>query len=151
MRSIILLIFIIAELASVNAQQVNKDKVPTPAQTELKRMFGNVENVKWVMKNKHDFQANFKVNNFKRAMLFDENGNWLETASEVKSTQLPEEVNQAYVSRFKDYQIKEVMKVEKSEGVFYDFVMLNNKETWTTIIAYYGEIMEIKLKSKKNR
>ena len=149
MRSIILLIFIIAELASVNAQQVNKDKVPTPAQTELKRMFGNVENVKWVMKNKHDFQANFKVNNFKRAMLFDENGNWLETASEVKSTQLPEEVNQAYVSRFKDYQIKEVMKVEKSEGVFYDFVMLNNKETWTTIIAYYGEIMEIKLKSKK--
>lgn len=84
------------------------------------------------------YEANFKLSNVEESATFDSNGNWMETETEIKVSELPQSIQQTLSKQFAGYKIHEASKVEdvphgncfeveiKKDKVKYD-VKLNDK------------------------
>lgn len=147
-KKLLYLVFAVFISTSAIAQNIEKDKIPATVLNAFKSKFPAADNVKWEMENARDYEATFKTNGNEQSAVFDANGAWLETETEIKENELPANVKASFAKEFNSYKIKETEKVEKNDGTTcYEIKLTNGKETIEVLFADNGEVKEKKSES----
>lgn len=89
--------------------------VPFPVKNTFKQKFPDVKKVKWDIE-KNNFEASFEVNKVDNSILFDSDGNIIETEVEIQINQLPKGVATYVNSNYKGQKIKEAAKIIDAKG-----------------------------------
>jgi hypothetical protein len=89
--------------------------IPTPVKNAFQQKFPNVQKVKWD-KEKNNYEASFQINKVDNSLLFDANGNLLETEVEIQINQLPKGIANYINSNYKGQKIKEGAKIVDAKG-----------------------------------
>jgi uncharacterized membrane protein YkoI len=99
---------------SAYAQRVNEAKVPAVVKDAFKKNFAGMT-AKWELE-KGNYEANFKQNNQTLSALFDPQGKWLETETDIKISDLPAKVKSYVAQNYNGAKIKEAARIKKADG-----------------------------------
>lgn len=116
MKNTLPLFMMIALITSACAQKADKSAIPAEVKAAFAKLHPDVSKVKW---EKEDtvFEANFNLGKSEQSMVFDAQGNAMETEAEIAITELPAKV-QAYIAeKFQGAKIKEAAKITDAKGL----------------------------------
>jgi len=92
---------------------------------------------------KEDYEINFTNKGVEMSANFDATGNWLETETGIKPTDIPNEVKASVIKNFEGYRISEVAKVEKPDnGIIYEMDLKKDKEGYEVQFSTKGDIVK---------
>jgi hypothetical protein len=137
---------------SAYAQKISADKIPSSVMKAFKSKFPNAVDARWEMENKKDYEVNFKANDAKHSAVFDSNGKWTVSESEIKVSELPTAAKESIAKQFPGFKIEEAEKYQDTEhGSCYEVEIEKGKETFEVLIRASGEVLSKKAEtSKKN-
>lgn len=95
-------------------KNVNKGKIPAAVLAAFHKDYPNVKDVDWDQED-GNYEAGFEVNKNELSVLYNAQGQKLETETEIKVSQLPAAVLKA-VQTQKLGTVKEASKIEKANG-----------------------------------
>ena len=94
---------------------------PEAIQKAFKAKFPDAANVKWGKENKTEWEAEFTVNGTKTSANFSIDGTWVETETQIKTSELPKAVAAAINKQYPDWITTEADKIENvKKGTFYE-------------------------------
>ena len=96
------------------AQKLQDDKVPQAVKSAQEKKFPGIK-VKW-SKEEKDFEAEFTKDGKKMSAVFDANGTWTETETNIKVSDLPKAVMDYMTKTAKAKTVKEAAIVSKPDG-----------------------------------
>lgn len=133
-------------------QKITPDKVPAAVKQAFAKKFPGVTNVSYEMEKK-DFEINFKDKGVEMSANFDAKGNWLETETGIKASDLPEAVSASVSKNFAGFKTTEIAKVEKRDsGLIYEMDLNNGKEGYEVQFSPNGVILKkTPLKKEKSK
>ena len=114
MRVLTILAFTTLSFFSAGAQKIEGSKVPTPVKFSFAKKYTDIT-PKWE-KEKDNYEANFKQNGQTMSVIIDPNGNFIETETDIKPTELPSPVLVYLKEHYKDKAIKEAAMITKADG-----------------------------------
>jgi hypothetical protein len=97
------------------AQKLKEKDVPTPVKTAFQKNFPQAKVEKWE-KEGVNFEAEFELNKTEQSVVFDEQGNLLETEIEIELNQLPKGVLEYVIANYKGQNVKEAAKITDAKG-----------------------------------
>ena len=149
MKNLMIVIIAVTLATTAHAQKISADKVPAAVNAAFKAKFANAEKVKWEMEDKKDFEANFNTGAVEQSATFTPEGKWIETETEIKSSDLPQAVQQTVAKQFAGYKTKEASKVENEKnGNFYEVEVEKGKEVIEVALSATGEVLSKKAEGK---
>ncbi|MBK7410013.1 MAG: PepSY-like domain-containing protein [Saprospirales bacterium] len=90
----------------------NEHAAPAEVQIAFDAKFPTVEKVKWDKEGEGEWEAEFTVEGLEMSANFKTDGTWLETETEMKADDLPQEVTDAIGAQFADYKMEGITMVE---------------------------------------
>ena len=110
------LIVVAAIITSLSfAQKLQVKNIPTPVKTAFLKNFPQAKAEKWE-KDGANFEAEFELNKTEQSVLFDAQGNLLETEVEIKLNQLPKGVLEYVKANYKGKDVIEAAKITDPKG-----------------------------------
>ena len=117
MNRIILLLSIILFLTSISySQKIDESRIPDTVKNSFYCKFPNAGSVKWGKESKSVYEAEFKLNDTDMSANFSEEGEWLETETEIQVTSLPQAVTDAVNRDYKDARITGASRIERPDN-----------------------------------
>lgn len=114
-----------------------KQVAPAAVQSAFKAKFPSVQKAKWEEEHEGEWEAEFKMGGKELSAVFDNDGAWVETETEIKAADLPEAVQSAVSAQFSDYDIEEAAMVETpGQAMAYEVEL--EKEGEATIEALFS-------------
>lgn len=113
MKSLIITIIVFASLNST-AQDV-----PVAVKSAFQKSFPNTTVKKWDKEN-GDYEANFIKDKKSMSATFDMSGNWKETETDIKVSELPSPVINYIKTNYKDASIKEAAIMQTASSKMYE-------------------------------
>lgn len=98
------------------AQKVSEKDVPQAVKSSFQKIYPNAKDVKWE-KEGSNYEVNFDFSKTEYSVLFDANGNLIETEVEIPVDQLPKGIFDYVATHYKGQKIKEAAKITDSKGV----------------------------------
>jgi len=96
------------------AQKINEKEVPITVKNALHQKYPDAKEVKWEKENQY-IEAEFDVKKVDVSVLFDDQGNIIETEQEIEINELPKGVVDYVKSHYKQ-NIKEAAKITDAKG-----------------------------------
>lgn len=109
-------IFALALLFASLSVYAQSTEVPTKVKDAFKKLYPNISDVKWDKENKSEYEAGFKQNNIPISVVFNANGDVLETETTIKTNQLPNGIEQYIQKNYGGYTISEAAKIVDNKG-----------------------------------
>lgn len=110
------LMMITAMITSLTfAQKLHEKDVPAPVKASFQRNYPNIKEVKWD-KEGEKFEASFYLNKIDNSVLFDAQGNLLESEIEIELNQLPKGVLEYVKANYKGQKVNEAAKITDAKG-----------------------------------
>jgi len=110
------LIMVAAMITSLTfAQKLQEKDVPAPVKTAFQKNFPQAKAEKWE-KEGGNFEAEFELNKSEQSVLFDAQGNLLETEVEIELNKLPKGVLEYVKANYKGQHVKEAEKIADAKG-----------------------------------
>lgn len=125
-----------------------QQSVPAKANKAFEAKFTNATDVSWGKENKEEWEAEFKMNGKQYSANFKENGDWVETESEIEKTEVPMNISEAMLREYPDAKIKDVFKVERQDQTLYEFEYEQNGQTSEAVFDNSGTIQNKKSTEK---
>ena len=97
------------------AQKIQEKDVPAPVKATFKKQYPSIKEVKWD-KEGEKFEASFDLNKVDNSVLFDAQGNILETEVEIELSQLPKGILEYVATNYKGQKVKEAAKITDAKG-----------------------------------
>lgn len=148
---IICLVSLISGFA--NAQKLKESEVPEAVKKTFTQKFSGAKEVKWSKESPTEFEAEFDLGGHEESASFDNTGKWMETETEIKTSELPQAVQTTIAKEFAGYKIEEAEKAESpSQGSFYEVELKNGKVKYEVQLSAEGKVIkkeEMKEKEKK--
>lgn len=105
------------------AQKIQAKKVPTAVKIAFQKNYPQIKAIKWD-KEDDNFEASYELDDIDNSILFDKQGNILESEIEIKTTQLPQGVLEYVKTNYKTLTVDEVAKITHNNGaVVYEVEM----------------------------
>lgn len=98
------------------AQKMQEKDVPAAVKTTFQKSYPNTKEVKWD-KEGDKYEASFDVNKIDNSVLFDANGNIIETEVEIELSQLPAGIVEYVKTHYSGQKVKEGAKITDTKGV----------------------------------
>jgi len=98
------------------AQKLQEKDVPASVKTAFQKNFPQVKADKWE-KEGVNFEVEFEMNKSEQSVLFDAQGNLLETEIEIELNQLPKGVLEYVMANYKGQNVKEAAKITDVKGI----------------------------------
>lgn len=98
------------------AQKLQEKNVPASVKASFQKLYPNAKEVKWD-KESEKFEASFEINKIDNSVLFDAQGNLLETEIEIAINQLPQSIKDYVTKNYPKQKIKEAAKITDDKGV----------------------------------
>jgi hypothetical protein len=114
MKKLILLITASLTLAITFSQNISASKVPNAVTSAFSKQHAGVKNVTWEMEG-GGYEASFQTNSTNSSVIYDKNGNLVESEVDIKVNQLPAPANE-YVKTHYHSAVKEASKITKANG-----------------------------------
>lgn len=112
----LVLMMVAAMITSLTfAQKLQEKDVPAQVKTAFQKQYPNASDVKWD-KEGEKFEASFDLNKIDNSVLFDAQGNVLETEVEIEVTQLPKGILEYVKANYKGQKVKEAAKITDTKG-----------------------------------
>ena len=111
------------------------------------KTFKNVQDVSW-SETENSYQANFKQNQMISRVIYDKEGNIVQTFRYYYEQQLPIMVLAKVKARFSDKKIYGVTEVASEEGLYY-YITLEDDKKWVEVKADNYGSLTIEKKFKK--
>ncbi len=119
-----LIIILIAFMFGINAcSTVN---VPEKIKDAFGLKFAKATGIKWEHEQNNRWEAEFDFNNTEMSAIFDKNGTWLETETEMEMENVPDAVKKSVKAKFGSYKVIEVSFVETPEHSGYEIELKNH-------------------------
>ena len=110
------LMIVAAMITSLSfAQKIQEKDVPASVKASFQKNYPNIKEVKWD-KEGEKFEASFDLNKIDNSVLFDAQGNLLETEVEIELNQLPKGVLEYVKANYKGKKVKEAAKITDAKG-----------------------------------
>ncbi|MCA0428238.1 MAG: PepSY-like domain-containing protein [Bacteroidetes bacterium] len=97
------------------AQKLQEKDVPASVKTAFQKNFPQAKVKKWE-KEESNFEAEFELNKTEQSVLFDAQGNLLETEVEIELNQLPKGVLEYVKANYKGQKVKGAAKITDTNG-----------------------------------
>jgi hypothetical protein len=101
---------------SACGQKLKKEDIPAVITAKFKSLYPNVEDVKWG-KEDVNYEAEFDLNKVETSVVFDANGNALETETEISVNDLPANAKTYISTNMPSEKIKEASKITDVKGI----------------------------------
>lgn len=98
------------------AQKIQDKDVPAAVKVTFEKSYPNTKEVKWD-KEGDKYEASFDVNKVDNSVLFNANGNIIETEVEIELNQLPSGILDYVKTHYKGQNVKEGAKITDTKGV----------------------------------
>lgn len=111
----------------VNAQNLKETDVPSAVKIKFSSLYPAIYKIKWERED-GKYEAEFYQNNVETSVLFEANGNLLQTETEILVSGLPQGVKEYATRNLKDSKIKEAAKIVDASGVVSYEAEINNQD-----------------------
>lgn len=98
-------------IGTASAQKVKSAEVPEAVKAKLSSLYPNAQEIEWE-KEDAGFEAEFEINEVETSANFDAAGNFLESETEIKTSELPKTVIEYMTGK----KIKEASKITDAAG-----------------------------------
>lgn len=128
--ALLLLTGIFSVTAHLHAQKKQEKPIQPSKQAKeaFETRFAHATQISWEKEGSSDFEVNFKNGNKEMSAVFDAQGKWKETETEMPAKALPAKaiayLNQHYAGK----KIEEVAKIEKADGTINYEAEVNKKD-----------------------
>ncbi len=102
-------------LSFANAQILNEPKIPAKVREAFSKQYPNVKNEKWE-KDGVNYEAEFQANKIENSAIYDSEGNFVESSTEIKESELPKGVTDYISNNLSGKKIKESAKITDASG-----------------------------------
>jgi hypothetical protein len=116
MKTMIFMLVVVLQALTASAQKNGTAEVPQPVLQAFKKMYPLVKNAKWE-KEKSGYEACFKQDSKEQSVVFNANGQVLETEVEITYEELPQNMRTYLEQHYKRLQVKETAKITDAKGV----------------------------------
>jgi Putative beta-lactamase-inhibitor-like, PepSY-like len=139
MKNILSTVILIFSCHAVFAQ---KD-VPQAVKTAFAQKFSNAKVGKWAKEKDGSFEAEFDIKGKDQSANFSATGEWLETETEIKKSEIPQAVLTAFYAKFGQIKIKEACKIEfPSKPLQYELEYKKGLKTLEAIFDAKGNLLK---------
>ena len=97
------------------AQKLQEKDVPAPVKTAFQKNFPQAKVEKWE-KEGINFEAEFELNKSEQSVLFDAQGDIIETEIEIEISELPNGILDYVKKNYKGQSVKEAAKITDTKG-----------------------------------
>ncbi len=134
MKNVLLLTLVFATISITGFAQVKAPKLVLDA---FKQKFPDVTSVKWQKEDTHEYEATFHSKGVKTSANFSDTGELLETETEIKFSDLPNNIQTAFTTKYPQLKAKTISKIETARGVItYELEM---KQAGKTVVVFYSQ------------
>lgn len=150
-QGLLLFLFIASLLSVALAQVITSDKVPAPVKQALQTKFVGVKSVEWKIASDKNYEAEFTLEGVEITVKFDSTGKWLETETQIPSSEVPKAVLDALAKKFKGYKAVETQNLllYNDPKMIYEIHLDNGKEILKTLLYPDGTIIKQSAKPQK--
>lgn len=134
MKKFILYISLVVLLFSFYGCSQSQTKVPDLISATFKAKFPSAHDIEWHKYAAGTFKTEFKLKSEEISAIFDANGKWLSTETELPLKKLPQIVRTILQTQFSSSNIKEVKRLEKPGDTMFFIVELGKKESELKVI-----------------
>ena len=113
-KSVIIVVALVLSTIAF-AQKVKATKVPEIVLKSLMSEYPNAKKVKWD-KEDNNFEASFKLNKIANSVVFNNEGEILETEVEINFNELPKKAVNYIIKNYKNQKVKETAKIITAKG-----------------------------------
>jgi hypothetical protein len=125
---------------------IQEGKVPSTVTGTFHVMFPYATHIKWSMETDTCYEAEFANAGKESSMLISNKGKWIETETELGSSELPLTVIQTIQNGFKGFRIKHPELIETPlQGKFYEMVIKSKREIFEIQLSESGVILNKKV------
>lgn len=115
MKKIGLIVFIGASSSCLFAQKIEEKEIPELVKTTFHSRFPEAKGISWD-KEGDKYEASFDLKKTDNSVLFDSNGNVLETETEIEIKQLPQNVLSYIKTTYLNQKVLEAAKISDANG-----------------------------------
>jgi hypothetical protein len=147
MKNYMLFLFLGAASLSACAQKLKDTEVPPSVKASFTKQFPDVKKVAWSKENDAEYdaeyEAEFKAKGTEQSANFDNNGNWLETETELKKSEVPSNIIETVKREFPGYEMEEAELTEtKDGGTYYDLQIEKGEVSYEVAVSKDGKILK---------
>ena len=138
MKKQLIAISLVILTVSCNDQNISKQKVPSLVVNTLQQQFPFSNDVEW---EKHGsiYEEEFLNDRIEMSAQIDENGKIIMQKQEISNADLQSDITTIINSHYKNYNVDEVEKVEKSGAVYFQVELKNGKKEFNLIFSSDGK------------
>ena len=127
----------------------NKIEIPAATKSAFEAKYPNAEKVSWGVEKPGEFEAEFQLNGVESSALFDSKGQFLESETEIKESELPQAIKSTIAKDFVGYKINEVEESSDAKGVVtYEMEASKGKEKFEISFDANGKLLK-KMEAKE--
>lgn len=132
------------------AQKLNEDQVPAIVRQNFSEKFKGVK-MKWEKSDDGNFEAKFKKTHKEIFAVFNSEGKWQETRTELILTELPANIFAFIYEKYMGYNMESGEKIERANGITYHLQLENKKNKKLAELTFdqQGSIREEVMKDVK--
>jgi hypothetical protein len=124
------------------AQRISGEKIPAEVASSFKTKFPTVIKPSWEIEGTNEYEAEFELNGTEVSVKFDSTGKWLETETDLKTSDIPVSVQSSLSKDFTGYKIKEVSKIENiNNEIYFEAEIQKGKKTQEILYNTEGKIL----------
>ena len=127
MKKLLTLFVCVAFVVCVNAQKPKED-APAAAKTAFAAKYPEAQKVKWSVEKPGEFEVEFTMNKVESSALFDAEGKFLESETEIKEAELPQAVKTTISKDFAGYKLDEIEKTDSKGVTAYEMEAAKGKD-----------------------
>lgn len=102
-------------LSLANAQTIKETEVPTPVKEALKKQYPTAKVEEW-KKEDANYEVEFEFNKIEICALYDGNGKFIESETEIKKSDFPKGVAEYVTKNLSRKKISESSKITDADG-----------------------------------
>ena len=133
-------------LYTIQAQEKSKKvEVPAAVKSAFEVKYPKAEKVKWGLEKQGEYEAEFVLNGIESSANFDSKGQFIESETEIKESELPQAIKTALSKDYSGYKIGDVAKSTNSSGVVsYEMEASKGKDKFEISFDNNGKLLNKK-------
>lgn len=136
------ILFLMCATLIFTFQGMGQETTPKAVKEGLKAKYPKVKKAEWVKTSETQWQADFRMNDQEVEAVFDENGKWLGSTTEIDNDNLPEAVQKAIAEKYNGYTPSAIKLVEVgNQATMYKIDLKKGEREVETMFYQDGRIV----------
>lgn len=125
--------------------------VPDIVKSSFAKKYQDATDIEWEQDDDEEgdnWEVEYEIKSKEYSSLFDKNGKWIQTETEINISDLPSNAKATITKKFKNFKIIEVESLEDTSGNFYVIKIKNGKKEMEVTTNLKGEFIRQELEKE---